>query len=68
MESKLLTDPDLYEDNSLREQSYQRRSLTKMKFLEVENASLRMRIRDLDKTLNINKGIMKDLVESSSLN
>ena len=64
---KILTDPELAgPDEAQLELLTLRKKTLKIDFMESENATLRTKIKDLTKTVTINKEIIGALVDSMS--
>lgn len=65
MEGRILTDPELFKDDYQEELQTIRKKNLKIQFLESENSSLQQRVRDLEKTVKINKEIIGALVDAT---
>lgn len=65
MEGRILTDPELFKDDYQEELQTIRKKNLKIQFLESENSSLHQRVKDLEKTVKINKEIIGALVDAT---
>lgn len=63
MMEKVLTDPTLTQPDFQEENTIKKKNL-KIRFLESENESLRQKMKDLERTLMINKDIIGALVDA----
>ena len=63
--NRILTDPELFKDDLAEEQHTIRKKNLKIKFLESENGNMRNRLKDLEKTVKINKEIIGALVDAT---